>query len=71
MPIKKLVATEYTVSKEMMSPEHSLQVGDKFSYFYDEETGKVYRLKDGYTVTGDNLEELFCEVGTAPSGASV
>lgn len=70
MPVKKLIVIEYTVTKEMLAPERGLQVGDKFSHFYDEETGKFYRPKDGYTVTGDNLEELFCEVDAASPDAA-
>ena len=37
---------------------------NKLSYFTDPTTGKYYRPKSTFEVTGENLEELFEEVST-------
>ena len=58
--MKKLIVVEFEVKKEYNFP--APEVGLKYSYFKDPETGKYYRPKDTFTVTGDNLEELFVEV---------
>ena len=58
MSIKELVVCEFECEKGDALPE----VGFKFSYFKDPETGKWYRPKDTFTVTGENLEDLFVEV---------
>lgn len=61
--MKKLVAREYIVTEEIIATmTGQWKVGDRFSYLFDPETDKVYMPKDGFVVTGENLEELFFEV---------
>lgn len=60
MSVKKLVVEEFEVT-----PEQEVEVpqpGYKYSYFKDPETGKYYRPKATFEVTGENLEKLFEEV---------
>lgn len=60
MSITKLVVEEFVVK-----PGDEVEVaqpGYKYSYFKDPETGKYYRPKSTFNVTGKNLEELFEEV---------
>ena len=61
MPIKKLVVEELEV-KDGEQEASKNKVGFKYSYFVDPETGKYYRPKSTYTVTGERLEDLFEEV---------
>lgn len=59
MGLKKLVVIECEVTE----PEnHTYEPGEKYSYFQDPETGKFYRPKPEFTVTGDNLDGLFVEI---------
>lgn len=58
MPIKKLIVKEF----EATGKEPKAKQGFRFSYFHDPETGKWYRPKPTFEVTGENLEELFEEV---------
>ena len=63
MSVKKLVVEEFEVA-----PEQKVEVaqpGYKYSFFKDPETGKYYRPKSTFTVTGENLEDLFEEVEAA------
>jgi hypothetical protein len=60
MSIKKLVVDEYEVLPGQEAVTY--EVGYKYSYFVDQETGKHYRPKRGFSVTGDDLENLFEEV---------
>lgn len=52
--------------KEFVIPEDNSvklpQPGFKYSYFFDPETGKYYRPKSTFEVTGDDLLTLFEEV---------
>ena len=57
--LKKLVVVEFTVDEQKT---HVFESGYKYSYFYDEKTGKYYNPKSGYTVTGNDLSQLFDEV---------
>lgn len=47
--MKKLVAREFIVN----GTEKQLDVGDRYSYFEDPETGKYYRPISGFTIEGD------------------
>lgn len=58
MAIKKLIVEEFEVGNEPVEPA---QKGFRYSYFKDPETGKYYRPKESFTVTGENLEDLFEE----------
>lgn len=61
--IKKLVAKEFEVTESDLS--NQLQVGEKYTYLVDPETGKYYRPIDGWEVaaTGDtDLADLFIEI---------
>jgi len=60
MAIKKLVVVEFTIEEGEMVVEY--EMGEIYSYFVDPETGKYYRPKTTFEVTGDNLEDLFEEV---------
>jgi hypothetical protein len=62
MAIKKLVVEEFEVGEE---PPEVAKKGYKYSYFKDPETGKFYRPKSTFEVTGENLEDLFVEVEPA------
>lgn len=62
MSIKKLVVEEFEVSPGQEA--NVAQPGYRYSYFKDPETGKYYRPKKTYFVTGENLEFLFEEVQT-------
>jgi len=57
--MKKLVVEEFTVD----GTERNLEIGEKYSYFKDLETGKYYRPVDGFTVVSkEDLENRFVEV---------
>jgi hypothetical protein len=58
MSIKKLIVEEFEVTKDDKPPKP----GFWYSYFKDPDTGKWYRPKASFEVTGENLEELFDEV---------
>jgi hypothetical protein len=58
-PIKKLVAVEFEVEK---GEQLEYEVGDKYVYLQDPDTGKCYTPKPGYEVTGEDLAQLFDEV---------
>jgi hypothetical protein len=61
--IKRLVAVEFTVEEEDENPvKHEL--GEKYSYLQDPETGKFYRPKAGWEVKGEDLSTMFVEVGS-------
>jgi hypothetical protein len=60
MSIKKLVVVEFEVGDG--NPPTLADVGFKYSYFQDPLTGKYYRPKSTYEVTGDDLETLFEEL---------
>lgn len=57
--ITKLVVQEFENEKECICHYGK---GEKYSYFVDPETGKYYRPKSSFKVTGENLEDLFDEV---------
>ena len=59
MAIKKLVVEEFEVGEE---PPEVAEKGYKYSYFKDPETGRFYRPKSSFEVTGENLEDLFVEI---------
>lgn len=56
--ITKLVVEEF----EATGKEENVAKGYKYSFFRDPKTGKFYRPKKNYQVTGDNLEEFFEEI---------
>ena len=56
--ITKLIVKEFAVDED----SGDLEIGEKYSYFYDEQTGKYYRPKNSFFVTGKDLEDLFIEV---------
>ena len=58
MKIKKLIVEEFTVD----GTEGSFEIGEKYSYFKDPETGKYYRPLEGFTITGEDLSDRFIEV---------
>lgn len=58
--MKKLVAKEFEV-KAGVEPV-AQPIGLKYTYLVDPETGKFYRPVNGWTVTGENLSEMFVEV---------
>ena len=58
MSIEKLTVKEFVVKED----DPSLEIGDIYTYFVDE-YGMVYRPKEGFTVTGENLMDRFEEVG--------
>jgi hypothetical protein len=57
MTIERLIVKEFVVEE---GTKH-LEVGERFSYFVDE-YDTVYRPRDGFTVTGENLMDHFVEV---------
>jgi hypothetical protein len=59
MTIEKLVVKEFEVKVD----SEQLEIGNKFSYFVDPVTDKVYRPVEGFEVTGENLMDRFVEVG--------
>ena len=71
MAIQKLVVKEYEVTEDdVTNADRSLGVGDRYSYFFDEETGKFYAPRDGYTVLGDDLSPMFYEAATSSGGGA-
>ena len=59
--MKKLVVEEFTVTGKA----RDLEIGEKYSYFKDPETGKYYRPIEGFTVTADedgDLSDRFIEI---------
>lgn len=58
MSIEKLTVKEFAVKES----DEQMDVGDTYSYFVDD-YGKVYRPKEGFTVTGEKLMDLFEEIG--------
>ena len=58
--ITKLVVEEFEVNES--NPAAPADMGFKYSYFKDPLTGKYYRPKSTYEVTGDDLEQLFEEL---------
>ena len=42
--------------------EEFVNKGEKYFWFVDPETGKYYRPKISFEVTGNNLEDLFEEI---------
>lgn len=59
MTVKKLVVEERTFEDE---ETYTYYPGETYSYFVDPETGKFYRPKEGFEVTGEDLEDHFVEV---------
>lgn len=60
--IKKLIAKEFVVTESDLEPERNLEIGDRYAYFLDPETGKYYRPNNDFivTATGDtDLADLF------------
>ena len=60
MPIKKLIAVDFEVKENDKPYVH--QVGTKYTYLQDPETGKFYEPLPGWEVTGENLEKLFRQI---------
>lgn len=61
--INKLVVKEFEVGVNEV-PEIA-RPGYGYSFFQDPETGKWYRPRATFQVTGENLEELFIEIETS------
>ena len=59
MAIKKLIVVEQEITEQ---ETHTYEPGETYAYFQDPETGKFYRPKPEFAVTGENLEDLFTEV---------
>lgn len=59
----KLVVKEFDITEDITKTSigEMYKVGDKYSYFFDPSTGKYYRPKEGFEVTGD-LKDKFIEV---------
>jgi hypothetical protein len=58
MTIEKLTVKEFTVKEDA----DQMAVGETYSYFVDD-YGKLYRPREGFTVTGENLMDRFEEIG--------
>ena len=58
MSIEKLTVKEFVVKEE----DEKMEVGQTYSYFVDD-YGKVYRPKEGFEVTGENVTSLFEKIG--------
>ena len=58
MSIKRLVVKEVIVTEDSVP----MEVGEIVSYFVDPETGKYYRPKEIFEVSGDDLSKNFIEV---------
>lgn len=58
MSIEKLTVKEFTVTENA----EQLATGEVYTYFVDD-YGTLYRPKEGFTVTGENLMNRFEEVG--------
>ncbi len=56
--LKKLVVKEFVVQED----DRRLTTGDVYTYFVDD-AGILYRPREGFTVTGENLMNRFEEVG--------
>ena len=59
MSIKKLIVQEFENEKKCIC---EYDKGEKYSHFVDLETGKYYRPKANFEVTGENLETMFEEI---------
>ena len=59
MAIKKLIVKEFQTKKEEVL---TIKTGYSYSYFQDPETGKYYRPKPGFVITGEDLQEKFIEI---------
>lgn len=57
MSIEKLVVKEFVVQEDA----DKLATGEVYTYFVDD-YGKLYRPREGFTVTGENLMDRFKEV---------
>lgn len=68
--VTKLVAEEWVVTQEDIDQGITHTVGERYTYYVDPQTKKVYRPKAGHTITGAALENHFEEVVIAgqPSG---
>jgi hypothetical protein len=58
MSIEKLTVKEFAVKEDT----DQMAVGEIYTYFVDD-YGKIYRPKEGFTVTGENLMDRFEEIG--------
>ena len=58
MTIEKLTVKEFTVTEDA----ERLATGEVYTYFVDD-YGILYRPKEGFTVTGENLIDRFVELG--------
>lgn len=57
MSIEKLVVKEFVVQEDA----NKLAIGEIYTYFVDD-YGKLYRPREGFTVTGEKLMDRFKEV---------
>jgi len=55
--MNKLVAVKFVVDKA--SAKNGWKVGDEYTYFQDPDSKKYYMPKEGFTVTGEKLEDKF------------
>lgn len=58
MSIEKLVVKEFIVKED----EEQMAVGEVYTFFVDD-YGKLYRPREGFTITGENLMDRFEKVG--------
>jgi hypothetical protein len=58
MSVEKLTVKEFAVKEDT----DQMAIGEIYTYFVDD-YGKLYRPREGFTVTGENLMDRFEEVG--------
>lgn len=58
----KLKVIEFTMSAEEAAAPVKFDEGYKYSYFYDEETGKYYSPKENFELEIDDIDNNFFEV---------
>ena len=58
--MKKLIAVKFKVKEE--DKFGNWKTGDEYTYFTDPETGKFYMPNEGFSVSGENLQDRFSEV---------
>ena len=58
MSVEKLIVKEFIAKED----DERIATGEIYTYFIDD-YGKIYRPKEGFTITGENLENKFVEVG--------
>ena len=65
MSIKKLIVREFIVDEG--DKDRQLEIGERYTYFQDPDTGKFYQPVEGFTVIAEDsgdLSDRFIEVKT-------